>query len=105
MQTTSSDLGQLIRQLRKKHNLTLHQVALGVDVDSPLLSKIERGERFPTLEQAKKIAVFFNVDEDEFLAKLTAGKIIKEYGISEVTLNAVLIVQEQIEEMKYGKND
>ena len=41
-------IGQFFRELRNEREETLHQVAVGTDIDSPLLSKIERGERLPT---------------------------------------------------------
>ena len=101
MQIIKSDLGQFIRELRKERNLTLHQVAVGVDFDSPMLSKIERGERLATTDQAKRLASFFKVDENDLLIKLTAEKIIKDYGVNDVTLNAVSLVQEQL--INYNK--
>ncbi len=101
MQLIKSDLGQFIRELRKERNLTLHQVAIGVDIDSPMLSKIERSERLATTDQAKRLATFFKVDENSLLAKLMAEKIIKDYGANDLTLNAVVIVQEQI--VNYNK--
>ncbi len=103
MQIIKSDLGQSIRNLRKERNLTLHQVAIGVNVDSPMLSKIERGERLATMEQAKRLAVFFGIDEIHLLTLLTAEKIIKDYGANELTLGAVQLVQEQL--TNYTKND
>jgi len=96
-------LGQYIKNLRNAQSLTLHQVSKNTDVDMTMLSKIERGERLPTQEQAKRIAIFFQVNEDELLTKLTAEKIIKKYGASEITLNAVQLVEERIEE--YLKNE
>lgn len=45
----SNQFGSKIRQLREHHNLLLRQVAPLLEIDSPQLSKIERGER-----QAKK---------------------------------------------------
>lgn len=101
MQLIKSDLGQFIRELRKERNLTLHQVAIGVNIDSPMLSKIERSERLATTDQAKRLATFFKVDENSLLAKLMAEKIIKDYGANDLTLNAVVIVQEQI--VNYNK--
>ena len=101
MQLIKSDLGQFIRELRKERHLTLHQVAVGVDFDSPMLSKIERGERLATIDQAKRLASFFKIDENDLLIKLTAERIIKDYGANDVTLNAVVMVQEQI--VNYNK--
>ena len=39
-----------------KEGETLHQVAINTDIDSPLLSKIERGNRLPTIPQIKRIS-------------------------------------------------
>lgn len=90
------ELGQHIKSLRNEQNLTLHQVAKDTDIDMTMLSKIERGERLPTVEQVKRIAIFFQLNESELLSKLTAEKIVKDYGINETTLNAVHLVEEQI---------
>lgn len=90
------DVGLYFRNLRVQQGETLHQVAKGTDIDMTMLSKIERGERLPTTEQAKQLAQYFKVKESEVLAKVTAGKIIKDYGINETTFNAVKLVEEQI---------
>lgn len=90
------ELGQYIKSLRNEQNLTLHQVAKNTDIDMTMLSKIERGERLPTIEQVKRIATFFQLNENELLTKLTAEKIVKDYGFNEITLNAVQLVEEQI---------
>ncbi len=101
MKISNSELGQYIRNLRTQTYLTLHQLSKEVDIDSPMLSKIERGERLPTPEQIKKIANHFKVPENNLRSKLTAEKILREYGANEVTLDAISIVKEEI--VKYVK--
>jgi len=96
-----SELGQYLRDVRKERNETLHQVSQVTDIDSPMLSKIERGERLPTSEQIRKIAKHFKVPENNLHSKLTAEKILREYGANEVTLVAISIVKEEI--VKYVK--
>lgn len=91
-----SELGHYLRELRKERNETLHQVSMGTDIDSPMISKIERGERLPTLEQLNRLCKYFNVTETELKVIYTAEKIIKEYGINETTFDAVRMVAEQI---------
>ena len=91
-----SDLGQYLRELRKKRNETLHQVSKGTDIDSPMLSKIERGERLATSEQLKRLAAFYKVSEASLKVKHTAEKILKEYGVNETTYDAIQLVNEQI---------
>jgi transcriptional regulator with XRE-family HTH domain len=95
------NLGQYLRVLRKQKNQTLHGVSKETDIDSPLLSKIERGERLPTLEQLKRLSRFYKIPETSLLAKLAAEKIVKDYGISNTTYDAIRIVEEQL--VEFGK--
>jgi len=96
MQNSKSDLGLFFRKLRKEKEETLHQVSKGTDIDSPMLSKIERGDRMPTLEQLKRLCKYYKVVEADLKVMHTAEKIIKEYGVNETTYEAVRMVEEQI---------
>jgi transcriptional regulator with XRE-family HTH domain len=96
MRSQKSDLGKHLRCLRKEKGETLHQVSKGTDIDSPMLSKIERGDRLPTLEQLKRISKYYKVVETTLQVMLTAEKIIKEYGVNNTTYHAVRMVEEQI---------
>jgi transcriptional regulator with XRE-family HTH domain len=96
MNTLQSDLGQFIRGLRKEKGQTLHQVSKGSDIDSPLLCKIERGERLPTAEQIKKLSKYYKISESELKVMATAERIIKEYGVNNTTYEALNLVMEQI---------
>lgn len=68
-------LGQKIREFREKQNLLLRQVAAHLEVDTALMSKIERGERKASRLQVIKIAEFLKTDENEFLTLWLADKI------------------------------
>ena len=96
MKNCNSDLGKYFRELRNNKGETLHQMSRGTDIDSPMLSKIERGERIPTLEQLKKLSQYFEIEEATLIVMHTAEKIIKEYGINETTYDAIQLVAEQI---------
>ena len=96
MSISKSELGEYLRGLRKNRQETLHQVSKGTDIDSPMLSKIERGERLATNEQLKRLAAFYKVSETSLKVKHTAEKILKEYGVNETTYNAIQLVNEQI---------
>lgn len=96
MNTPRSELGQYFRELRKERQETLHQMSKGTDIDSPMLSKIERGERLPTSEQLKRLAKFYKVSDASLKAKHTAEKILKEYGVNETTYDAIQLVNERL---------
>ncbi|MBL3699277.1 XRE family transcriptional regulator [Leucobacter luti] len=55
-QETSS--GEALRHLRVKAGLTLQQVAEGADTSTAYLSKVERGQLFPSDEYVGKVAGF-----------------------------------------------
>ena len=94
-------IGQYFRELRNAKKETLHQVAVGTDIDSPLLSKIERGERLPTSEQLKKLSIYYNLSEEDLKVKHIAEKIMKEDGANENTYKAIQLVKEQL--VSYAK--
>lgn len=70
-----SNFGQKIRELREKQNLLLRQVAAHLEVDTALMSKIERGERNASKQQVIEIAKFLKANEEELLILWLADKI------------------------------
>ncbi len=92
-----SHLGQKIRELREKQNLLLRQVAAQLEVDTALVSKIERGERNASKQQVIDIAKFLKANEEEFLTLWLADKI--ESTITEepkVAYHAMKIVNKNL---------
>ena len=70
-----SHLGQKIRTIRESKNLLLRQVAAFLEVDTALISKIERGERNASKQLVIEIAKYLNADEEELLTLWLADKI------------------------------
>lgn len=68
-------LGQKIRGLRESQNLLLRQVAAHLEVDTALMSKIERGDRNASKHQVIEIAKFLKANEEELLTLWLADKI------------------------------
>ena len=61
--------------MREKQNLLLRQVAAQLEVDTALMSKIERGERNASKQQVIDIAKFLKANEEELLTLWLADKI------------------------------
>lgn len=61
----SNQFGNKIRLLREENSLLLRQVAPLLEIDSPQLSKIERGERQAKKEYIPLFAKILKSDEDE----------------------------------------
>ena len=93
-----NNLGLRIREIREQQNLLLRQVAAFLEIDTALLSKIERGERKPSKQQLLKMADFLNANSEEFLTLWLADKI--ETTIAEeptVAYNAMKIASKKLE--------
>jgi transcriptional regulator with XRE-family HTH domain len=62
-------IGPRVRALRLKKKLGLVQLAAHTGLSSAMLSKIERGQVFPTLPTLLRIAMVFGVGLDHFFAQ------------------------------------
>jgi transcriptional regulator with XRE-family HTH domain len=71
-----NSLGEKIRTIRESKSLLLRQVAAYLEIDTALISKIERGERRLTREQVIKLAKFYNVTEEELLTLWLSDKLL-----------------------------
>ena len=67
--------GNRIRELRVKQKLLLRQVASLLDVDTSIISKIERGSRQIKKEQIKPLAEILKADKDELLTLWLADQV------------------------------
>ena len=71
----ATQLGEKIRELRNKQNLLLRQVASKLDVDTSIISKMERGERPIKKEQVAILAEILNADKQELLTLWLADQV------------------------------
>lgn len=60
--TLKQDLGQRIQKLRKDKKITQEQLAEMVGIDPKNISRIEKGNNYPTAENLTFIAKALNVD-------------------------------------------
>jgi len=90
-------LGQKIRELREKQNLLLRQVAAKLEVDTALMSKIERGERNASKQQVIAIAKFLKANEDELLTLWLTDKLESAVGDeNHLASNALNILKKKL---------
>src|SRR5260221_4239423 len=88
--------GETIRTLRKQQGEPLRVVAAAIEIDSTLLSKIERGDRLPTEIQIRRFAAYYQIPVEELAALVIADKILAEHGSHQVTLQAINLVRERM---------
>lgn len=62
-----NSLGEKLRNLRESNNILLRQVAAYLEMDTALISKIERGERRLAREHVIRLSKFYKVSDEELL--------------------------------------
>ena len=68
-------LGFKLRELREDKGLLLRQLAAEMDIDTALLSKIERGDRRANREQLEKASQVLSISLDDLTVLWLADKI------------------------------
>ena len=82
-------LGNKIRSLRDEQGILQRQIAAYLEIDTPMFSKIERGDRRAKRSQVIQMATYFTVDEKEMLTLWLADKILDALeDEDELNLNA-----------------
>ena len=69
-------LGNKIRSLRDEQGILQRQVAAYLEIDTPMFSKIERGDRRAKRSQVIQMATYFKVDEKKMLTLWLADKVL-----------------------------
>ena len=89
-------LGKRIKELREEKGLLQRQLAAELEIDSPMYSKIERGERRAKREQVIKLAKLLQADKNELLTLWLAGQIYELIKNEQVAKNAIKFIDENI---------
>lgn len=96
-----NSIGNIIRTKREEKGMLLRQLAAMIDVDTAIISKIERGERKARREQIIKISKVLGLNEKEILIEYLSENIAYEL-LQEDSVNDVLKVVEK--KVKYLRN-
>lgn len=91
--------GNKIRSLRDEQGVLQRQLAALLEIDTPMFSKIERGDRRAKRQQVIKLAEYLHQDEKEMLTLWLADKVLDALdGESELSQDAIIVAQEQIQQ-------
>ncbi len=88
----TTQFGNRIKELRSDQRLLQRQVAALLEMDTPLYSKIERGERIAKKELVVKLARLLRVDKEQLLTLWLADQVydvIKDEDVAKEALKSV----------------
>lgn len=88
--------GERIKELRESQGLLQRQLAANLEIDTPMFSKIERGERRAKRDQVLKIAELLKANKQELLALWLADQIKVLVTDEDQALQALKIAEQDI---------
>lgn len=93
------DFGSILKELRKKNNLTQQQLANRIGVTKSVISFYELRERAPSPEVLIKLSYIFHVSTD-YLLGVEKTKAIDVSGLNDEDIKAVIAIVERLREKK-----
>ena len=82
-------IGDRIRELREGKEILLRQLAAQLDMDTALLSKMERGDRLLRKEDIVSLSEIFNQPLNELLTLWLADKVLQTFQEEEHQIEAL----------------
>ncbi len=92
-----NQFGERIKELRELSGKLQKQVAHHLEIDTPMLSKIEHGERYAKREHIKLFSEIFKVNEADLLSLWLADKVFEVLKDEVVALRAVHLAKVELE--------
>lgn len=74
----ATQFGERVRELRTRQKMLLRQLASKLDLDTSIISKVERGDRQFKKDQIPLLAEILNADNQELLTLWLADQV---YGV------------------------
>lgn len=88
--------GERIRELRESQGLLQRQLAANLEIDTPMFSKIERGERRAKREQVLLLAELLKTDVHELLTVWLADQVYDLVKDEEMAAQALKVAEEEV---------
>ncbi|WP_276496941.1 helix-turn-helix domain-containing protein [Pontibacter litorisediminis] len=93
-------IGNRIRTLREENKILLRQLAALLDMDTAMLSKMERGERYFKKEDIIRLSAFFKQPQEELLTLWLADKVVKTVAGENYKVEALTAAIACVEDIK-----
>ncbi|SHG25227.1 Helix-turn-helix [Salegentibacter echinorum] len=92
----NNSTGEILRKQREEKGLLLRQVAALLDVDTAILSKIERGERKAKKEQIVELAKILDLNQEDLIIQFLSERILYEIQDEELGEKALKVAEQKI---------
>ncbi len=93
---STESFADIIRRLRKEQKLPLRKVAAMTDMDTAILSKLERGQRRATRKQVENLAECFHVDLNSLLVAWLSDGVLYQLQDEDVAEEALQVAEAKV---------
>jgi transcriptional regulator with XRE-family HTH domain len=93
--------GERIKELRESQGLLQRQLAANLEIDTPMFSKIERGERKAKREQVEQLAELLHADKPALFSIWLADQILDLIKNEPQANEAIEIVKKELEKYEH----
>jgi transcriptional regulator with XRE-family HTH domain len=94
--------GSLIRSKREENEMLLRHLAAKLDIDTAMLSKIERGERTAKRDHVDGLVNILSLNKTEAISLWLADQVYAVVADEEEALQALIVAEEEV---KYHKKE
>ncbi|MCA0231884.1 MAG: helix-turn-helix domain-containing protein [Bacteroidetes bacterium] len=91
-----NNFGSKLRNLREENNLLLRQLAAQLDIDTALLSKIERGERKAQRELVNASSKIFQKDSKTLMVNWLTDQLLDLLANDDLAFDALKLTEQQL---------
>ncbi len=95
-------LGDKVRALREENGLLQKDLANLLGMDTPMICKIERGERYAKREHITLLSQRFKVEEQKLLSLWLSDKVYDVVKDEEVALEALVVAESKVKQHQYS---
>lgn len=95
--------GDIVRNKREEKGMLLRQLAAMIDVDTAILSKVERGERKARREQVEKIAKALGLNEKDLMIEYLSENIAYEIIDEDSAMDVLKVAEDKVKYFRRKK--
>ncbi|MFY0599078.1 MAG: Fic family protein [Cyclobacteriaceae bacterium] len=96
-------LKDTLRNARTSKNLKMREVASFLDIDQALISKFEKGDRFPTHDQLNSLASILEIEFSKLKIEWLAEKVVKVVQYETDALEVLAVAESRVEYLASSK--
>lgn len=98
------NFGERIKELRESKDLLQRQLAASLEIDTPMYSKIERGERRAKRDQVIKLGELLQTDVNELLTVWLADQVYDIVKNEDTAVGALRVAESTLKYLKSEKH-